>query len=88
MVVGAKLRSAQAMPETKLGFGVLIPNIFNFKKKKKKKKKKKSIVSEKHKPGDQHLNLSKSAEEKTRTGDVRKWWRTFKRSNLPQNLGQ
>lgn len=84
MVVGAKLGSAQAMPETKLGCLALRAD----KELREREKKKKSIVSEKHKPGDQHLNLSKSAEEKARTGDVGKWWRTFKRSNLPQNLGQ
>lgn len=32
-----------------------------------KAREKKHIVSKKHKPGDQHLNLSKSAEEKART---------------------
>ena len=41
MVVGAKLRSAQAMPETKLGCLALRADRVKRKKKKKKKKKKK-----------------------------------------------
>lgn len=64
MVVEAKLGSAQAMPETKLGCLALRAD-------KESRKKKKSIVSKKHRPGE-HLNLSKSAEEKGRTGDCRK----------------
>ena len=45
MVVGAKLRSAQAMPETKLGCLALRADRVKRKKKKKKKKKKKRALS-------------------------------------------
>ena len=46
MVVGAKLRSAQAMPETKLGCLALRADRVKRKKKKKKKKKKEHFLGE------------------------------------------
>lgn len=55
---GAKLGSAQAVSEAKFRCLALRTD---------RKPGKKHIVSKKHKPGDQHLNLSKSAEEKAKT---------------------